>query len=70
MSASLFKTESLFWVPPQHTDVGVMPGFYMRATTEEERQALIAMGARDVSDDPEAWKTDTREFHESALHSA
>lgn len=62
--------EYLFWIPPTHTDVGVMPGFYERATTESDRLALIDMGGLDVSANAQAWTEYHREHHDAALSTA
>ena len=64
------ENEYLFWVPATETRVGVMPGFYERATTEADRRVLINMGGVDVSADPKAWLDYNRGFHDASLSSA
>ena len=67
---SLIETEYLFWVPDSKTELGVMPGFYERVTTEADRRALVDMGGIDVSPDHRAWIEYQRQFESAALSTA
>lgn len=42
--------EWLYYVPPQETEVGIMPGFFGRAVTREECKSLEEMGGRRSED--------------------
>lgn len=48
-------TEILFYVPPQRTEAGTMPGFY-ECVSPRYAPDVRAMGGRDVSNDPQAWR--------------
>lgn len=59
----------LFWMPPQDTEFGRAPGFYMEAKGEDERQMLVAVGGqpRDHDEDHRAYDRQCREEQEALL---
>jgi len=49
------KYERLIYQPEQDTEHGLVPDYYYICTTPQEFKMALAAGARDVTDDPNAW---------------
>jgi len=53
-------TETLFYIAPANTDVGVMPGYYWMTSDVSENAEVIAAGGKDVSNSKAAWAAYSR----------